>query len=126
MPGVLSARFALNEQTGKSDFPLAFEKILTALQKKGVKFDETTSPKAHFICNLTIYDPQQNAEFSFEGRVDGIITNNPRGLKGFGYDPIFIKNGMTQTFAQLEPAFKDSISHRAQAFNKLKNWAGHL
>ncbi|MBP8072772.1 MAG: non-canonical purine NTP pyrophosphatase, partial [Brevundimonas sp.] len=55
-----------------------------------------------------------------EGRVDGLLTFPPRGDRGFGYDPIFIPEGQTQTFGELDPALKDSISHRAAAFAKLK------
>ena len=55
-----------------------------------------------------------------EGRVDGVLTFPPRGDRGFGYDPIFIPEGYDQTFGELDPALKDSISHRARAFAKLK------
>jgi XTP/dITP diphosphohydrolase len=54
----------------------------------------------------------------FEGRIDGTLTFPPRGDKGFGYDPIFIPKGYTQTFAEMEPSEKHALSHRARAFEK--------
>lgn len=116
-PGIYSARFAKNAE-GKNDFNFAFAKILTELKK----IDAEKNPRAHFICNLTIFDPKTNFEISFEGRVDGILTFPPIGNKGFGYDPIFIKDGMSQTFGEIDPELKDSISHRGEAFQKMVNW----
>ena len=55
-----------------------------------------------------------------EGRIDGTLTFPPRGEKGFGYDPIFIPEGLDRTFGEIEPLQKDGISHRARAFAKLK------
>jgi XTP/dITP diphosphohydrolase len=55
-----------------------------------------------------------------EGRIDGTLSFPPRGDKGFGYDPIFVAEGHSETFGELDPAEKDRISHRARAFAKLK------
>ena len=55
-----------------------------------------------------------------EGRIDGTLTFPPRGDRGFGYDPIFIPEGGSLTFGEMDPAEKDAISHRALAFAKLK------
>jgi XTP/dITP diphosphohydrolase len=55
----------------------------------------------------------------FEGIVEGVITHSPIGTKGFGYDPIFIPEGYQQTFAELDLAEKNKISHRAKAIQKL-------
>ena len=115
-PGIYSARFAKNS-AGKNDFNLAFEKISLELQKNSPQ-----NLRAFFVCNLSIFDPKTNFEISFEGRVDGNLTFPARGNKGFGYDPIFIKDGMTQTFGEIEPEQKDKISHRGHAFEKLVNW----
>ena len=112
-PGIYSARFAKNER-GESDFNFAFEKISAAIKNNNYA--------AHFICNLALFDPKTNFEISFEGRVDGNLTFPALGNKGFGYDPIFIKNGMNQTFGEIDPEEKDQISHRADAFLKLVNW----
>lgn len=55
----------------------------------------------------------------YEGRVDGTLTWPPRGVMGFGYDPVFVPAGETRSFAELLPAEKQAISHRAAAFTKL-------
>ena len=55
----------------------------------------------------------------YEGRVDGALTWPPRGEMGFGYDPVFVPQGREQTFAEIDPAEKHAISHRADAFAKL-------
>jgi XTP/dITP diphosphohydrolase len=112
-PGIYSARFAKNDR-GENDFNFAFEKISAAIKNNNYA--------AHFICNLGFFDPKTNFEIYFEGRVDGNLTFPARGNKGFGYDPIFIKNGMNQTFGEIDPKEKDQISHRADAFLKLVNW----
>ena len=111
-PGIYSARFAKNDR-GENDFNFAFEKISAAIKNNNYA--------AHFICNLGFFDPKTNFEIYFEGRVDGNLTFPARGNKGFGYDPIFIKNGMNQTFGEIDPKEKDQISHRADAFLKLVN-----
>jgi len=121
-PGIYSARFAL-DNLGKKNFPYAFEKILTALKESGTN---PCDSKAYFICNLTIFDTQTNFSKSFEGRIDGTLTFPPRGNKGFGYDPIFIKNGMDKTFGEISAIEKDAISHRAEAFKKLVDYFANL
>ena len=55
-----------------------------------------------------------------EGQVHGHLSFPPRGDRGFGYDPIFVPQGDARTFGELDPAEKDAISHRALAFEKLK------
>ena len=117
-PGIYSARFALDE-SGQKNFPYAFEKIFTSLKENGA---EPCGSKAHFICNLTIFDPQTNFSISFEGRIDGMLTFPARGNQGFGYDPIFLKNGMAETFGEISASEKDAISHRAEAFRQLINY----
>ena len=73
--------------------------------------------KAYFICVLALTVPGEKTQI-FEGRIDGTLTFPPRGEKGFGYDPIFIPDGYDISFAQFDPALKNSISHRARAFEK--------
>jgi XTP/dITP diphosphohydrolase len=119
IPGIHSARFAIDPKNNQKNFYLAFQKIFEQLNKKGI--DLKSKPKAHFICNLSIFDPRENFLISFEGRVDGYLVE-PRGDNGFGYDPIFVKNGMEKTFGEIEPSLKDKISHRNDAFEKLKQW----
>jgi XTP/dITP diphosphohydrolase len=116
-PGIYSSRFAEDAEGKKSDFNFAFAKIFAALKEKRIEPSE--KPHAHFICNMTLFDPQANFKISFEGRVNGHLMFPPRGNKGFGYDPIFVKHGMNQTFAEIEPELKDKISHRNSAFTQL-------
>lgn len=121
-PGIHSARLALDEKTGKKDFNLAFSRIEQKLIKKGFdpKKDEI---KAHFICNLTIFNPQNNEYYSFEGRVDGNLTFPPKGEKGFGYDPVFIAEVFgNKTFGEVEYEEKERVSHRFEAFKQLKDF----
>lgn len=114
-PSIHSARFAVDE-SGKRNFPFAFEKIFANKEKIAA------NPKAHFICNLTIFDPKNESSISFEGRVDGKLIYPARGEKGFGYDPIFMKDGMDKTFGEIEANEKDKLSHRGDAFNKMIKW----
>jgi XTP/dITP diphosphohydrolase len=73
---------------------------------------------AHFVCALSVAWPDGDIE-SFEGKVFGTLVWPPRGDKGFGYDPMFVATGQDRTFAEIEPAEKHAVSHRAQAFAKL-------
>lgn len=118
-PGIYSARFAIDEN-GKKNFPLAFEKIFHQLKAKGI--NSSDKAKAFFICALCIFDPKTNFSKSFIGKLDGNISFQALGNNGFGYDPIFIKNGMTQTFGEISTDQKEQISHRHLAFTKFKTW----
>lgn len=106
-PGIYSARWAGPDK----DFSLAMKKVEEALENKEDR-------SAHFACALTLCWPDGHME-SFEGQVHGTMTWPPRGDKGFGYDPTFIADGMDITFAEMDPAAKHAISHRASAFKKL-------
>lgn len=119
-PGIYSARFAIDAKTGEKNFKMAFERIFAELREKNLPQDQ--NPAAHFICNLSLFNPANDFEISFEGRVDGTLTFPPRGSNGFGYDSIFIKDGMRETFGEIDAKMKDRISHRAQAFEKFVNW----
>jgi XTP/dITP diphosphohydrolase len=114
-PGIHSARWAINED-GSKDFRSAFKKIRQELILKGIDL-KNQIVKAHFVCNLTVYNPQSGQIKSFEGRVYGKISFPPKGLNGFGYDPIFIAIGSNQTFGEISPKDKDKISHRTKAFS---------
>lgn len=108
-PGIYSARWA----GPAKDFRVAMNRIHDELRHKGL-----TTSKAKFVCALCIALP--SGEFqTFEGEVHGRLTFPPRGDHGFGYDPIFIADGMEETFAQIDPAKKHAMSHRAKAFEKL-------
>jgi XTP/dITP diphosphohydrolase len=106
-PGVYSARWA----GPKKDFGHAMERIRVAL-------GDDTEREAFFVCALALAWPDGTCEI-LEGRVDGFLTFPPRGEKGFGYDPIFVPVGDSRTFAEMDPAEKHAISHRARAFRKL-------
>ena len=85
---------------------------LLAAQGPGV------SRAAHFVCTLALAWPDGETAV-FEGRCPGSLVWPPRGTKGFGYDPVFVAAGMTETFAEIDPAVKHRTSHRAAAFAKL-------
>ena len=108
-PGVYSARYA-GEGCSYQDNVL---KVLDEMQ--GI-----TNRKACFKTVIAlILDGKQ---YFFEGRVDGIILPEQHGTDGFGYDPIFQPNGFDQTFAEMGPATKNSISHRGRAMQQLKEF----
>ena len=108
-PGIYSARWA-----GPSkDFRIAMARIEKELREKNA-----TDFTARFVCALSIALPHGELK-SFEGEVHGKLTFPPRGLTGFGYDPIFIPDGWDQTFGEIDPQVKNAMSHRAKAFEKL-------
>ena len=89
---------------------------MTEILKKVKKINKGV--KARFISSLTIY--LDNKKFITEvGKIDGKITEK-KGLNGFGYDPIFIPNGHTKTFAEMEYKNKLLIDHRYIAYKKLE------
>ncbi|HEX4303615.1 MAG TPA: RdgB/HAM1 family non-canonical purine NTP pyrophosphatase [Rhizomicrobium sp.] len=108
-PGILSARWAGPQK----DFAVGMTRIERELRDK-----HATDLSAKFVCALTLALPH-GAVRTFEGEVHGTLTFPPRGVHGFGYDPIFIADGMTQTFGEIDPAAKHAMSHRARAFEKL-------
>jgi XTP/dITP diphosphohydrolase len=109
-PGIYSARWA----GPTKDFASAMAQVEKALKEKSA-----TDFSAKFICALALARPHADAEI-FQGEVIGHLVFPPRGSRGFGYDPIFVANGMHQTFGEMEPAEKHAMSHRARAFAKLK------
>ena len=80
----------------------------------------SNAKNAHFTCALAVAFPTGSC-FTFVGQVFGQLSFPPRGTKGFGYDPIFHPTGMSQTFGEMDPDKKHTISHRAQAFAKLRS-----
>ena len=109
-PGIFSARWAGPEK----DFAFAMRRVEERLEEVGAD-----DRGAWFTSALAVAWPDGPAVV-VEGRVDGALTFPPRGDRGFGYDPIFVPEGYDRTFGELDPALKDSISHRAVAFAKLK------
>lgn len=106
-PGVYSADWGGPER----DFDLAMRRVEDRL--RGV-----ADRRAHFVCALVLCWPDGHCE-AFEGVVHGALTWPPRGSFGFGYDPMFVADGHSITFGEMEPQHKHRISHRADAFAKL-------
>ena len=109
-PGIFSARWA---GPGK-DFAVAMTKIEQRLEEIGA-----TDRAAWFTSALAVAWPDGPCVV-VEGVVRGQLTFPPRGDRGFGYDPLFVAEGQTLTFGEMDPAAKDAISHRTRAFEKLK------
>jgi len=109
-PGIFSARWA---GPGK-DFALAMKKVEERLEEVGA-----TDRRAWFTSALAVAWPDGPCVV-VEGRIDGELVFPPRGDGGHGYDPIFMPEGSDKTFAEMEDAEKDAISHRARAFARLK------
>lgn len=107
-PGIYSARWAGAEK----DFSVAMARVERELQENVAR-----DRSAKFVCALALAAPSGETEI-FEGEVHGQLVFPPRGDKGFGYDPIFVADGLMQTFGEIEPARKHAISHRARAFEK--------
>ena len=105
-PGVYSARYAGDPRNDQRNT----EKLLDELQG-------ASNRKAQFRTVITLMNAENS--FQFEGIVKGKIAKSPRGEAGFGYDPVFIPEGVQQTFAELAANEKNKISHRANAIEKL-------
>lgn len=108
-PGVYSARWAGPEK----DFNLAMKRVADELNVAGAW--KEPGPRANFTCALCLAWPDGEAHI-FEGKVFGRLVWPPRGDRGFGYDPMFLPDGETLTFGEMDPADKHAISHRARAF----------
>ena len=111
-PGVYTADWA--ETPAGRDWGLAMAKVEHLLAALG----PGVSRAAQFVCTLALAWPDGETAV-FEGRVAGHLVWPPRGTLGFGYDPVFVADGMDRTFAEIDPEAKHAISHRAQAFAKL-------
>jgi XTP/dITP diphosphohydrolase len=108
-PGIYSARWAGETK----DFSFAMQRVERELKEKGAQ-----DFSAKFVCALALAEPGKEPEI-FEGEVHGRLLFPPRGTRGFGYDPIFVADGMSETFGEIEPARKHAMSHRARAFARL-------
>lgn len=106
-PGIYSARWA----GPTKDFAAAMRRVERELAGKADR-------RASFVAALALAWPDGAVEI-FRGEVSGTLVFPPRGAHGFGYDPIFVPAGGTQTFGEMAPAAKHAISHRARAFAKL-------
>ncbi len=111
-PGVRTADWAETPQ-GR-DYPMAMATVWRKLEVAGAPEPRT----ARFVCCLSLAWPDGHDE-TFVGVAEGRIVWPPRGARGFGFDPVFLPEGRTQTFGEMDPAGKHLISHRADAFAKL-------
>ncbi len=105
-PGIYSARWA----GPAKDFRVAMERVHRELGER--------DRRARFVAVLALAWPDGDLEL-FHGEVAGRLVWPPRGTRGFGYDPIFVPEGGSETFGEMEPVEKHKISHRARAFAKL-------
>ena len=115
-PGIYSARWG-----GKnSDFKKAINKVYRNLFKINKNW-QSKKIKARFICALSIYNLDKKIA-SVQGKVEGFISNEPKGNNGFGYDPIFIPRNKIKTFGEMKPSEKYKMDHRFDAFKKIKKF----
>lgn len=105
LPGIHSARYA---------GPKASDSENVAKLLKMMTLKPMQNRNAKFVCTTVIYTPTGD-EWVFTGEMKGSIASKPAGLHGFGYDPVFIPEGQTQTLAELGAGFKSQHSHRALA-----------
>lgn len=84
-------------------------KLLSEMQDKGDRTARFKTVMAYITTDKTL---------TFEGSVEGVILSEQRGEGGFGYDPVFLPDGFEKTFAELDSAVKNSISHRGRAIQK--------
>jgi XTP/dITP diphosphohydrolase len=108
-PGIYSARWAGPDK----DFRAAMARVERELKERGARDNS-----AKFVSALALTLPHETPRI-FEGEVRGHLVFPPRGTNGFGYDPIFVAGGMTETFGEMEPNAKLAINHRTRAFEKL-------
>ena len=111
-PGIYSARWAGEPR----DFDHAMARVNEELGARGAR--QPLERQARFVCSLCLAHPDGTLE-TFDGTVEGTIVWPPRGGHGFGYDPIFLPEGETITFGEMDPERKHAMSHRADAFRKL-------
>tara|TARA_B100001057_G_scaffold426233_1_gene450174 strand:+ start:2628 stop:3230 length:603 start_codon:yes stop_codon:yes gene_type:complete len=115
-PGIYSARWA-----GKNgDFNKAIKKVYKELSKKNKNW-KNKKVRARFICALSISFINKKI-FCVRGKVEGYISNKPKGKNGFGYDPIFIPLKKRKTFGEMKFKKKFKIDHRFEAFKKIKKF----
>ncbi len=108
-PGVYSARYAGEQATYQDN-----------VRKLLLEMEPHSQRQAYFATVIAFVDGEK--EWTFEGRVEGVITEQPMGQGGFGYDPVFRPEGKVQTFAQMDPKAKHAISHRGRAVRKFADF----
>lgn len=112
-PGVWSARYAGEKATDADNRALLLERL------------EGKSSSGRFRCSMVL--ARAGVELAiFDGAVEGTVINDERGTGGFGYDPLFIPDGFSETFAELPPEIKNQLSHRARALEQAVRFLGQL
>jgi XTP/dITP diphosphohydrolase len=111
MPGILSARWA-----GRHGDDRAYRDLVLG------QLSDIGNRGAAFVCVAALALPGGAREWTTTGVLSGRITRAPRGANGFGYDPIFVPDGMETTTAELSPQEKDAISHRGRAFRAIAKY----
>lgn len=111
-PGIHSARYAGDAATDRQNN----DKLLGLL--KDLPMEDR---KARFKCVIVLYNSLYN-NLVFEGKCAGYIIDEPKGELGFGYDPLFVPEGYTKTFGELDLVTKNKISHRGKALSSLRNY----
>ena len=115
-PGIYSARWG-----GKnSDFKKAIRRVYRELNKKDKNWKKKKI-RARFVCSLSICYLEKKIA-CVKGKIEGMISTEPKGNNGFGYDPIFIPNGKKFTFGEISKSTKYRIDHRFNAFKKIKKF----
>ena len=109
-PGVYSARYAGEHKSSNDNINLLLSNLI-----------DKANRKARFRTVITLLGIE-SAPVYFEGIVPGVITHERKGSSGFGYDPVFIPDGYTKTYAEMTLQEKSSLSHRAMAMKKLEHY----
>jgi XTP/dITP diphosphohydrolase len=108
-PGVHSARYVKGSD---------HDRVVALLKEMEGKENRS----AKFVSVIALHNPRENHTYLFRGEVAGTLMTEPRGSHGFGYDPIFVPNGYSETMAELGAETKNEISHRAVAMKKFADW----
>lgn len=116
-PGVFSARYGGADATNEEKIA----KLLNELEQT-----DSNSRLARFVCSMVIADKSGEIQFLTEGVCQGEIAFIPQGSNGFGYDPVFVPKGFSQTFGQLSGEIKHKISHRSRAIEKIIKYLADL
>lgn len=119
-PGVRTKRFAPDEAARRLGRDEANNRHLVETLEEVREADRG----AHYHCSAAVVTDRES--FTVAGKVHGRIGSSPRGEGGFGYDPLFVPEGRDRTFAELPSGVKQKISHRAEAFGKLRPWLERL
>ncbi len=108
MPGILSARWSGKHGDDRANLELLLGQLA-----------DIDGRDAAFVCVAALALPDGSREWTTTGVLHGRLARAPRGTNGFGYDPIFVPDGMARTTAELSPQDKDAISHRGRAFRAI-------